>query len=371
MNLKRLSLALFFTTTSACFFALPGGPTGGGGGSAGGTGGGGSTGGGTGGGATGGGTVNCGGGGTGSCSGVSLTSNGVLDFDIKRLELHGRLTLNGGMLPTATRTRGFLVFSKDGHDDARLALGTSGDFNYGVTLTPGEYTISYQPADAFTVFSQSRLCATDDVQDMPCNAGILREMSITASGTLDFDLRSVRVTGGVTMNASTVPMASGDRGALSFGLQRGGSARTRAFGPSGAPTYALHLLSGTYDVDYEGRGACAMGWPVPCNSGEIRSGASLTSSGALDIDIPAVALSGRVTQDNAMMPDGSGRGSLEFARVNEPAATTSLPVSGAATYDIVLLKGSYVITWRATPQVCTGTNAPAHPCTSATVRGCP
>lgn len=369
MKLKRLSLAVFASMSlSACFFALPGGPTGGGGGATGGgtTDGGNATGGGT-----GGGTMNCGGGGTGSCSGVSLTSNGVLDFDIKRLELHGRVTLNGGALPAATRARGFLVFSKNGHDDARLALGTSGDFNYGVTLTPGEYTISYQPADALTVFSESRLCATDDVQDMPCNAGILREQSITASGTLDFNLRSVRVTGGVTMNGTQLPIANADRGALSFGLQGGGSARTRAFGLSGATTYVLHLLSGTYDVDYEGRGDCAMSWPVPCNSGLIRASAALTSSGALDVDIPAVQLTGRVTQDNSMMPDGSGRGSLEFARVNDPAARTALPMSGAASYDITLLKGSYVITWRATPQACTGTNAPAHPCTSATVRGCP
>lgn len=357
-----VSVVLLFP---GCLLTLPGGACGGGGGASGG----GSTGGGGGGAATGGGTA-CPGTGGGPCSGFAVTTSGVLDLDFKRITVSGRVTLNGASLPTAARSRGGVVFSKDGQQAARLSLGSSGDSTYSVALTPGEYTVSYQPDDAVTVFSESNLCAGDTVQAMPCNAAIVVQQRLTASGVLDLDLRSVRVNGQVTLNGTVPPMASSDRGALSLRLQRGGSARTKAFGSSGAVSWSLHLISGTYDVDYRGDLTCPLAWPMPCNSGLVRPDQSLTTSGVLDLDLPAVRLTGRVTQDGATLPEGSARGALEFTRTGDPAGSLTLPLTNGATYDVWLLKGQYVISWRATPAACTGSSAPPIACTGTTLRGC-
>lgn len=311
-------------------------------------------------------------GGGSACNGLSLTANGVLDLDFHRLEVHGHLTLNGSPLPGSGAPRGFLVFDKEGVDEARLPLGNSGDFSYAVALTPGTYSIWYEPFDVSAVTQLSRSCVSDDVQPMPCVAGLIKRVSLTASGVYDLDLRSHRLSGHVTMNGQTLPNAPTARGQLMLALKDGGSAATASLGTSGTPSWSLHVLQGAYAVSYLSNDrACTPSWPMPCNSGTLRTGVSVTASGVLDLDLPAVQLSGRLTQDGSPLPESQGRGRLEFERVGaEDAQSPVLSMNAAASYSLWLLKGSYVIRWRAASGACDGRTAPQLACTGATLKGC-
>jgi hypothetical protein len=100
----------------------------------------------------------------------------------------------------------------------------------------------------------------------------------------------------ITLDKAAPPAATTVRIAL-----RGDDTSTGTFVARVAPTYQTRVLAGTYDLLYSNSDSACPGMPWPCQQNHVlRTGVSLASAGALDIDIPTIALGGRVTLAGAM-----------------------------------------------------------------------
>jgi hypothetical protein len=313
--------------------------------------------------------------------GVALSSSGVLDLDVPVARVSGRVTLNGAPLPTEAGDRGTLQFVGAAGSDLGAAntapLGSGGSGSYAVALLPGVYDV--------VLAANGGLCTATQVSSVPCVSGrVLSGVRLVADGTLDVDLHAVTVSGAVTVRGAPMPAAAVDRGRLAFAGAGAdaGSGMTPSFGTSGAASYQLRVLAGTYDVAYvPGMGACSSASsppsppPLPCNGGTLRAGVTIAADGVLDVDIPVAAVSGRVTLNGQPMPTASlGRGALSFTpsgATATAAATMTAPfaASGAVAYGLSLLPGSYDVGLAANAQLCgPGAAAPAVPCVGGTLR---
>ena len=180
----------------------------------------------------------------------------------------GTVTRNGAVIADQTANRGQILFRGIGAiSDASIALdlGTTGATTYQVRLPPGTYDIDYVPGTA--------ACASGSTSVMPCGGGSLkRGVSLVADGVLDLDVRVVTVTGSVTLKGAVFPDLTRTRGGLSFTSSTGMAATPAPFALTGAITYRVNLIPGTYDVAYGGDAAgCQADTPpaIPCNSGLI------------------------------------------------------------------------------------------------------
>jgi hypothetical protein len=303
----------------------------------------------------------------GKCTGdLNLTNPGTLDLDVKRVNIGGQVTVNGSALPTKSQSRGSIYFLQNGTDSGySLDLEINGAFSYNLTLAPGTYSISYVP--------NSSLCNADPSGIMPCTGGIvLGNVKITADGNLDVDMRTALVSGNVTVGGgNALPVVSQSRGSLSFYQSDGGAAANFDIGSSGPYSYQRTLLVGTYDILYGANSECnGNNTPfMPCNSGVIRKGVSITTDGNLDVDIPRVTVNGVVTLNGGDFPTGQ-RGSLYFS-YGPGGGGLSLPTFGAANpliYSAALLPGEYEIR-----HIASGDSACHNsgiPCNDQIVAGC-
>jgi hypothetical protein len=317
-------------------------------------------------------TVGAGGSGVGGmsalqgCNGFSVQQPGVLDLNLRAVTVTGAVTENGAALPTATSTRGQLLFTGDqGRSAVSYDLGSTGAKSYALRLPPSTYDISYVP--------NSSLCtSTSTPSPMPCNGGVLKKaVALTSDGVLDIDITAVDVSGNVTLAGAALPTSTSDRGSILFAGMTGTQAASFPLGSSGAGSYRLRLLPGTFDVSYSGAPSGCYSTtttPVmPCNSGPLKSAVALGASGVLDLDIPVVHVSGAVTLAGAALPtETSTRGSLTFSGAAGAglgaAAGQSLGSSGAASYVMALLPGTYDVAYAANSTLCGITTPPQVPC---------
>ena len=226
-------------------------------------------------------------------------------------------------------------------------------------LAPGTYDVDY--------VAGTSACATGSTSVMPCGGGPLkRGVSLLADGVLDLDVRVVSVTGAVTLKGAAFPDQTRSRGSLSFTSSAGMTAAPDAFGSTGAVTYRLNLIPGAYDVSYGGDAAgCQQDTPpdIPCNAGVIKSKINLAADGVLDLDVPAVKVSGNVTLAGAVLPTATAnRGALLHGRFGRGATTRPLGTSGNGFYAVTLLPGSYSVALAANPALCGPTLTPEVPC---------
>jgi hypothetical protein len=299
---------------------------------------------------------------------VALTTSGVLDVDVPMVKVAGAVTLNGAPMPDATVSRGSLSFAAPGGSAISTAsFGSTGSPTYAVALIPGSYGVS--------LAANANLCGPTLTPQVPCLGGVLMPaIALTADGVLNLDIHAVAVTGSVTLNGQPLPAASGSRGGVTFTSTTGSGGGTYAMlGTSGAATYRVTMLAGTYDVDYAANQTLCGGTitpALPCTGGPIARGLGLTVDGVLDADVKRVMVTGRVTARGATMPTASAsRGSLLFVRADGASlSTASLGTSGEATYALSLWPGVYDARLSANSGLCVqGTTAPAVPCVGGLV----
>jgi hypothetical protein len=293
------------------------------------------------------------------CNGVALTQTGVLDLDLHSVALSGAITLNGAPLPDATASRGALTFvSSDGRTTANVSLGTTGAASYALRLPPARYDVNFTPNAA--------ACTATQTSATPCNGGTLRAgVSVTTDGALDIDISAVTISGAVTLAGAALPTASMSRGAISFAGADGGAPASTPLGSSGAVSYRVTLLRGSYDVRFTGNGAACAATPapaVPCNDGRLRAALPLTATGVLDLDVPVAHVSGAVTLDGAALPtESAARGALSFAGATGEtvgvATTASLGTGGPASYALALFPGHYDVSFAANAAFCAAASA--------------
>ena len=276
---------------------------------------------------------------------VTLTGSGVLDLDIPMIEVSGAVTLSGQPLPDELGDRGALHFARgEEGEPVPVALGVNGPADYSLALIPGAYNIS--------LAANPELCDGATAPQLPCAGGRLAAVELATSGVLDLDLEAVQVTGAFTLNGAPLPSQTGPRGALSF-ADASGAAVTLPLGESGG--YAVTVWPGAYDIVYAPADPCA-GPPenhLPCGGGHLLTQVDLVMNGVLDVDIPAVDLSGAVTYEGASLPDlASSRGAIRWRRDDDAAFTVELEQSGPFQYAASIIPGSWVIEHVATPELC-------------------
>jgi hypothetical protein len=294
-------------------------------------------------------------------AGVSVADDGVLDLDLRRVRVTGRVTVRGQALPDADRTRGALSFVRSDGGAARTStLGTNGPGAYDITLLAGTYDVAFEGNEA--------LCIAVEPPAIPCNTGTVRtKIALTNDGLLDVDLSPVRVRGAVTLGGAQLPDAASRRGALTF-ERSDGRPFTVNFVAAGPARYDATLLAGKYDVIFAGDGGrCGSDWALPCNTGRVRSGVALTTDGVLDVDLRAARIRGSVTVAGAPMPaSASERGWLAFRLDGRDAAIKSFGNEGPATFDVTLLIGKYEILFHGNEATCG--RATGVPCNVGVVR---
>jgi hypothetical protein len=157
------------------------------------------------------------------CPGIPLTTDGVLDIDLKAIRVSGAVTLNGAPLPNATGSRGSIVFSeRKSGKGLGMDLETTGPITYEVVIPPGVYDVRLE--------ANPSLCLDDLPSPWPCVSGpILTELNLSTDGVLDIDIPAVWVQGSITLKGAQMPPESSDRGSLVFSRQGGGSASTKSF----------------------------------------------------------------------------------------------------------------------------------------------
>ena len=291
-------------------------------------------------------------------SDVDLTQSGALDFDIKTVQVSGKLTKNGARVADDITDRGYLIFTMvNGGSRAMPSFGLTGEAAYMGELVAGTYDISYQ---------SNTYCKTGGA--LPCQQLQLRAgAALTASGALDFDVKTVQVSGKLTKNGVRVADDATDRGSLIFTLLNGGARSMPSFGLSGEATYMGEVFAGTYDISYQPSTYCRNGGAIPCQSVALRTKVALSASGALDFDAKTVQISGALTKNGAAVTDDTvDRGYLVFSLLT--GGTRTMPafgLTGAAQYMGEIFAGTYDIRYQ--PSVYCK-NGGALPCESLILR---
>ena len=312
--------------------------------------------------------------------GIAIMSDGTLDLDVPTASVSGKVTIGGAAIPATSAARGSVSFS---------APVTGGVATVGASLTPiladGTYSTVVVAGTYDVGFATpSVTCAEGGV--LPCNGGTLQTLALTKGGVLDLDLKVVTVRGKVTLNGAALPSATTPP-SVTFTSPASAAAAPETVPAVGLrvavsadATYAARLLAGTYDVGYGGASCTAenpdMGtdMPLPCNGGTVVPAVSLTSDGALDVDVTSAMVSGRVTLAGKPVPTSTeDRGKLLFSgKASGVASTDSFGTDGPVTYKAHLLRGRYIVMY--SPEgACTdetGKTSSALPCLGIVLAGC-
>jgi hypothetical protein len=298
-------------------------------------------------------------------AGVSLHASGALDLDVRTLRITGRVTLNGQALPSSAYGRGQLLLR--GADDSTgqlvdLDVATGGA--YDVHLLAGSYDILYDQPATWTSCTGS---------PYPCQlrTRLRSAVSLSASGALDIDLRTVRTTGTVTLAGASLPDAAYARGELVVKIPGDAESVGVLADLDRGGTYDARILVGTYDLLYENGeafGRCT-GNPYPCQRWvKLRSSVPFGTDAALDVDLPVVRLLGRITLDGAALPAASyGRGEIRMVGADASLGRFVSIDTAQSGYDVRIFPQKYDLTYRDDDARCTGTPFPCH---ARVLRGC-
>jgi hypothetical protein len=278
------------------------------------------------------------------CQGVALTQDGVVDLDLRTVDITGHITLRGVQGVPTSRQIAFERVDTHARGDVQL----ESDGAYHVLLSPGHYRV---------FLNAPNTCLNNTV---PCSAGVLMEdVNLGASGVLDLEVPLVRVTWQVTFNGTPAPTVATALGNLLLTPEAGGDAVALAVG---RPSQGVSILPGRYVASFSGAPThCGTrspdGLPVPCGEARLRT-LDLTADGSLTMDVPSVTVQGALNVDGGGTPP-SGT-SLSFS--SETASTTAQPQGNQ--YSVILVPGSYDVRFNGNSQ-CNGNNA--WPCNSGTV----
>jgi len=88
---------------------------------------------------------------------------------------------------------------------------------------------------------------------------------MTVSGALDFDAKTVNVSGKLTRNGQPVPDGT-NRGNLTFVEKSGSSRSMPSFKDTGDTTYQGEVFAGSYSIFYNPSYYCSTMSPLPCQT---------------------------------------------------------------------------------------------------------
>ncbi|HWL87768.1 MAG TPA: hypothetical protein VNO21_18320 [Polyangiaceae bacterium] len=293
---------------------------------------------------------------------ITLAQNGKLDVDIPSVRITGNITMNKGVLPDLSEGRGDLRFSLEGGAYASMYLGDTGAKTFALSVLAGNYAIDY-------LADSTPTCLSGQVPsgNMPCASAPLRQhVALTTNGNMDLDIPVVQVTGAITYRGQPMDGDAGKvRGYISWDSETD-SGKYISMGSSGPASFSIPLVAGTYSLAYSSNDEmCNDTWTFPCAGGTFKSNVAITKSGTLDVDVPAVRISGNVTLGGRALPDEIQRGGLLIDPDNTQKDGTTTPVSftdtGPVSFTRWLVPGSYTV--RYLPGgACEGSTLTQFPC---------
>ena len=299
-----------------------------------------------------------------------LRQSGSLDLGLESVRVNGRVTLNGETIdeddPTAAAMLAWTSSSSPVPVVTKI-YEPGEQAVYALHLLKGNYTVSWQGDPAY--------CQDLDADEMlPCHTGIIgRDVALGVSGTLDFDLETVRIYGAMTLaGENPSDEHEGSRGTVLLSDQDG-QIVTLPFTRDGERLqYIANVLEGTYRSVWSGNpGLCAdleIDHDFPCNAGVFGEARALNTGGELSFDVPLVRLTGRITLAGEALPvEEDARGQLTFVHKSHTAVSSAmLSKDEPANYRVVLLPGVYDIVWTPNPALCNRDIAEptSVPCTS-------
>ncbi|MGZ6090332.1 MAG: hypothetical protein ACXWUE_43130, partial [Polyangiales bacterium] len=264
----------------------------------------------------------------------------VTSIDLQATALTGTVTLNGGTLPSTSKSSDQIFFylrAKDTgvfHEIHRVGFGgsyptytrASGSETYATRVPPGQYELlfsrGYTSTDTWTY-------KTDSTDPYVNGRRVLRSSVTIPTGSfvLDIDLPAADVSGSVTLDGAALPTTSKSSDQIFFYLRAkdtgvfheihrvgfGGSypTYTRA---SGSESYTTRVPPGVYDLWFSRGYTSADTWTYKTDSTDpfvngrrvLQSGVVIPAgSFALNIDLPASPVTGNVTFNGGALPTTS------------------------------------------------------------------
>lgn len=253
---------------------------------------------------------------------LTLSSAGVLDVDVEKVEVQLSLTVDGSAVGAGNL--GFIVLT---NDDGASAFPVRSS-PWPVAVPAGRYDVAYAPAGD---------CSVDN--GMPCTGAVLQEdVNLSADGVLQLNLPTTTVSGTATVNGA--PLSSGFRGTLTFSPE---GAASGTLSLDGTSTYTVRVAQGRYSVRWDGQGASCEGAAdvvVPCGGQIVAGDLTLQAEGQLDVDVNAARVTGSVGLDGSPFPvESSGEGALTFRSTSDGNVFTTL-VDGDG-YNVLVVADTY------------------------------
>ncbi len=285
------------------------------------------------------------------CDLPPLTHDTTLDVDVRTVTLTGGVMLNGAALPDNTRaaaSRASLVFThKLSSGRVSVPLGPKGPGQYSVMLYPGAYELAIEPGPA-----------TEQNVLPPYTHVVRGEVEVQQSGSMDVELKTVTVTGALTLNGAELPNNGvTPRGELRF-APAGRLGITASLGSTGAARYSVTLFAGTYAVSLE---PSAMQAALPAYRHALAVAESLTANATRDYDVKTVRVRGAVTRNGAALPNfGGSPATLQFfEQASSGMREVPLGVGSSGSYDVTLYAGIYDVALQPRPSTEQGIFPPA------------
>jgi hypothetical protein len=250
------------------------------------------------------------------------TDGGVTNVDIPIITRSGALTLNG--VPVAANEWGSELYYINRTTGDRVLIRDLAWGEYSIEMIPGVYDLLYDLYEPRVSLPANR------------SAVIATGLVIDESGNLDIDVPMITMTGSVTVNGLVVGVP--EQAEIEFW-----QAEARDEAPAGdisVGSYSVNLIRGTYDVRYRTPHSNTnppVGLPLN-RVATVLGQVVLTESGILDVDIPAVEVTGSITINGEAVPGG------EINLVGDTGYDARLGGS-AAPYSTLIVPGTYAVTY--------------------------
>lgn len=256
------------------------------------------------------------------------SNDGWIDLDIETSEVRGAITING-LEPTSSIYNRGDIFFLDRSTGDEIYAGRTTDGQYDVHLVAGKYDVLYRVAieNGF----------------VPSNTGVrlLESVSLHGPVVLNIDIPAVELSGAFTVNGAPPPAGMYDNGRIVLvDVVTGGEVE---LGETRHQAYSAYLVPGTYTVHYR---AMLAAFTMPINHDAIVDVVSVTTGGALDIDVPMVEWAAQLTQEGAAFPPSIYQNARVVARDPNTGDELELGETRDGSFSVSVVPGSYDVLFR-------------------------
>lgn len=247
---------------------------------------------------------------------TSMTKN----LDAKTVKLTGNITLNGAAMPNDTKLDGkergdMRFYNIETGDEYVTSLGETGAVTYSQSIFAGAYDI----------YVHGNYTAQQSVLPGSRSQMVQRNVAFTTDTTKDIDVKTLTLTGKVTLNGQTMPndtkLDGKTRGYMRLRNVETADEYDSDFAETGGVNYSQTIFAGLYDIYVYGN-YVALQSVLPGNRYQmVQKNVALSTSMNKDIDAKTLTLSGKVTLNGATMPndtklDGQTRGYLRLRNLD-------------------------------------------------------